>query len=233
MKPKIPPHPRPNNKIDPLTLLRHERTGKYVAQLKYNGTHLVCCFSTNEKYKINNLEFYDRRGKLLRSYSPSGETAKVLECLQLEKNANYMLNGELCHLKAKSKLTGMQALIHTIVLFDVLMLNNRYLSLIPFTERYDMLNKFCRSPKEVEPLGRGIVIRELGDYKLWLAPVFFDKFSERFEMYATKQNGEDVYPEIEGLVLKEKEGLLPSGDRLEDVDWIIRARKPKKNMYEF
>jgi hypothetical protein len=140
----------------------------------------------------------------------------------------------LIHGQAVSDITGTQALRHCIVLFDLLWLGKPLLT-EGFQERYNMLQSICGKPQTLEPKKRGLVIKEVGESKLWLAETFPDDFAYHFyEFYEFDEQGRDQFPEIEGLVCKKaKNSALRLGNVPYDVDWMMRVRKTKDKVYLF
>jgi len=145
-----------------------------------------------------------------------------------------VLDGELMHTKAKSKITNTQALDNTIVLYDLLYLGRSLLT-EGFEERYNLLSKICDNPKEMEPKKRGLVVQKVDESQLWLAETFHNDFLYRFyEMYEFDKYQRDKFPEIEGLVCKRaKQSRLRLGNFQYDVNWMMRVRKTKEKVYLF
>jgi hypothetical protein len=84
-------------------------------------------------------------------------------------------------------------------------------------ERLDMLQKICKSPKNLEP-NFGIALEVAPD--IWLA----ENWKEDFEKHFKEFNHLD---EIEGLVLRKKNSVIDNfGQREYTVKWIVRCRKP-------
>jgi hypothetical protein len=220
----FPPHPGPKNKIRYVDLPLYDKLNRFVAQRKYNGSHAVIHYPS--------MQIWDRRGKPLFSYKMSESMKECFHSLNLKKE--YVFDGEVLHTKAKSKITGKQSATNTIVLFDLLFAG-RYLSGVPFIDRMNLLDEVCKHPRQLEEKNRALLVDNAGVSNLWLAETFnsdfLNKFYEFFDYHA--KTGEDKFPEIEGLILKNKAGMLLSGGKLEDNDWIVRVRKEKPNMYSF
>jgi hypothetical protein len=153
--------------------------------------------------------------------------------LNRDYDTEYVLDGELLHTKAKYKATGKQAAQNVIVLFDILYAG-KYLTIPTNMERLAMLQEVA-PPVEMEPKKRALLVAKEGESQVWLAETFHDDFSYRYwEMYDFDQYGNDKYPEIEGLMLKQKDAKNTSiGTRPNDVSWMLRCRKTKEKMYQF
>jgi len=228
----FPPHPKSKNKMPREELPRYE-DGNFLAQLKFNGIHAVIYILYSDGR--SKIVIHDRRGVKLSTYQLTDSMFACLSSLNLKDLQDYVFVGELLHTKAKSKITDKQAQTNTIVLFDVLGAEGRYLADKDQVQRLKILSDLCNNPKKQEPKGRGLTISTSGESELWLAEVFEDDFlyhfDEFFDFHAkTKQ---DKYPEIEGLILRDKDGMLLAGDRLQDVDWMLKVRKQKQNLYPF
>ena len=120
----------------------------------------------------------------------------------------------------------------TIVLFDLLFAGV-YLASMSAEKRLEELAGCC-GPTQPEERGRALVVKQVGESNLWLAESFDDDFLFHFdEFWDDDEGGNDKWPEIEGLILRRRDGLLLSGDRLQDVEWMLRCRKPKPNVYNY
>lgn len=222
-----PPHPQTKLKIRPESLDRLEQEGGWIAQRKYNGSHCVV------HIKKGKVQIWNRIGEPFRTYQlmPS-----MIGCfLQgIDDSLELVLDGELLHTKAKSKITNKQAQTNTIVLYDILFCN-RILLQMPFEERYNLLSGICGKPKIYEPKKRGLAVSKVEESELWLAENFLEEFAYRFyEMYEFDREGNDKFPEIEGLVCKRGKGsFLNIGNTKYDVSWMMRVRKTKEKIYLF
>lgn len=222
--PFFPPHPK--IKTIPENLGKLESC--CVAQRKFNGTHLVI--------EINNsqIQIWNRHGEHLSFYQLTDSMKQCLLSLNLKKDKKYIFGGELLHNKAKSKITNIQAQSNTIVLFDVYCAGN-YLFGMKQIDRLLLLEEICHNAKKLEEKKRGILVKKVQESELWLAECFYDDFEYRFyEFYEFDKHGNDKFPEIEGLVLRMKESILPKlTNKMLDVNWMIRCRKKKENVYDF
>lgn len=230
----LPPHPKSSGLIQRQDLSFYEDLGVWIGQRKFNGIHVVIW--TNGK----NVEIWERTGKKLTFYkmSPSMEY-----CLSfLTKKEEIVVVGELLHCKAVNKTTKEQELKDTIVLFDILKFKTN-LSNVLQEERLNLLADVCGNPKFLESpkfpgaTQRALIVKNEKESNLWLAERFDKEFSYHFDECCLDQvdgNHHDLYPEIEGLVLRLKESKLQfKNDGIGDVDWIIKCRKKKSKMYQF
>lgn len=230
----LPPHPNSSMKIQRSDLSTYENMNLWTCQRKFNGTHVVIWIHNDQ------LEIWERRGKPLSTYKLTESMKQCLLSLNL-KNKETVLVGEVLHTKAVSKITDEQAATNTIVLFDVLF-HEKQLSELTQMERLTLLEEMCRKPTEKEipkfrgAVPRALIVKEEGISKLWLAEHWDDEFSYHFDECCDQmdKNGKDLYPEIEGLVLRLKTSRIQfRGNDVGDVNWIVRCRKLKLKMYTF
>lgn len=215
----FPPHPGPKAKLTRVAL-PSVNTCVWLAQLKYNGTHVVV-WTDGKKCEIR-----DRKNNFLTLYRLTQEMESMI--LSLYAGKELVLDGEVLHTKAKRN--GRQAVTNTIVLFDVL--HEGTVCQKTTEERLQDLNRICKFPKDNEPGGRGKLVASCGNSHLWMAETFTSDFQYQFDMFFDfDASGKDRFPEIEGLMLKMKSGTLGTGVREYDVDWIVRCRKAKPKMY--
>lgn len=211
--------PRPKGKINPLLdLPAFEKTGKYVAQRKYNGTRTLMYFDQN-----HHIELYDRYGQK-NPYQLSPPQEKLfLKSLNLEEGKTYWLDGELLHFKTKLTDPRPECRIKdTIVLYDILWKDKLLFGMNQMV-RLELLNNICNQPKKLEEYGRGLEICP----NFWLAEVFKDNFVALFQQAVDL--GENGW--CEGLVLREINSRLDIAcSKVNDeVTWQKRCRKPHKN----
>lgn len=228
MKKFLPPHPFSSLKIQRKDLNFYESQKIWIAQRKFNGTNIV--IHCNDKFEI-----WGRNGEKL-NYSLTSEMIDNLKTLKLQKET--VLNGELLHTKAVEKRTKEQAAKDTIVLFDILYYD-KFLTDITQIERLNLLREICNDPKKLEtPKFLGAIPRALViQNKLWLAEFWENEFCYHFDECCFDQNdknGNDLYPEIEGLILRLKGSKIKvkNGD-IGDVNWMIRCRKKKEKVYDY
>lgn len=204
--------PRPIGKIDPSQLPDYEKTGKWIAQRKFNGTrNVINVFN-------GNVEMFERTGKKHSQFVLTKEIKQEILSLKIDKNLDYRFDSEILNAK-----TSNAAYKQKIVLFDILTYESRYLFGAPkLLERYEILKKICGSPTQHEPNGIALRISE----HVWLAENFYDNFTQRYKEFILRE-------EIEGLVLKLKDSVIDNiGLKEYEIAWQIRCRKKSKN-YNF
>ncbi len=232
VKPKFmfPPHPGKNMKMMASDLDAYEKQGGWLAQRKFNGSHMVGHFHKGQ------LTIWNRQYQPFTYYKLTDEMVGCFLSLGINPDDEVIFDGEVLHTKAKYTHTQIQAVTDTIVVYDLLYFNEPLVH-DDFGTRYGKLADLCRNPTELEPKGRGLKVANVGKSTLWLAELFRDEFSFHFyEMYAftATEPKHDLYPEIEGLVLKrEKDSYIDHGARPYDVNWMMRCRKEKKKTYQF
>jgi len=202
--------PRPSGSISPKGL---NGFPGWWGQYKFNGTNTLVVVHPDGE-----IEFYTRHRELHKAYKLTDEMRKSVASLALPSGKFHLLNGELMHSKTR-------AIKDRLVLFDVLVYNGRYLTGTTYRDRYWLLHDLCRGPKNYETeTGRELALRV--HTNLWLVESFDADFPERF--------GENIdLDEIEGLVLKDPNGLLEFGTREDNNSrWLVRCRKPHEN-YQF
>lgn len=222
-------------RIERKSLDFYEGTRLYVAQRKFNGTHAVLAI------KGEDIAIWDRRGIALTLYQLTPAMRHCLLNLRRDPAKETILCGELLHTKAKSKITNQQEATDTIVLFDVLVYDDVYLTQINQMERLHLLAEICGRPQQLEgpkafgATSRALVVEDYQTAHLWLAQVFPDDFLYHFDEMCTGQkdrHGRDKYSEIEGLILRRRDSrLVFKKNGIGDVDWLIRVRKPKPKVY--
>lgn len=221
-----PPHPSDAARIPPSMLKLYDATGEYIAQRKYGGDAASICWCDGQVW------VYSRHGKPFANYSPPPALAACFATLAAP--GEWWFHGELMHSRSKSPITGQQRLRDTVVLYDVMMANGRYLLQPTQEERLGILADACGRPQAKEEGLRALVVAEQKGGSLWLAESFGDDFEYRFDEFFVFRDGLDVYPEVEGLVLRQKASRLTSlGNKEYDVPWIVRCRKPKPGKYDF
>lgn len=228
----LPPHPGQAQRIRREDLPIYENMNRFVAQRKFNGTHVVIWICQDQ------VVLWDRRGIPLTLYQLTPSQRINLLSLKRDKDKELVLAGECLHTKAKSKITGQQVATDTIVLFDILYYD-KHLTGHNQVERLDFLSSICGDPVEQEPgnfpgsTSRALVVKTTENAHLWLAEVFYEEFSYHFdECFDEDKEGRDKYPEIEGLMLRVRNSRLAAGTK-GDVEWLIRCRKAKDKTYMF
>ena len=230
----MPPHPTQHMKIRRQDLPTYEAMGKYVTQRKFNGTHSVIWIHAED------VVLWERRGRPMTLYHLTPGMKRCLLSLDRDLDKELIVVGELLHSKAVSKITNQQAAKDTIVLFDVIYYDN-HLTTLNQVDRLELLASLCGNPTKLEAgafpgaTKRAWVVRDDRDSHLWMAETFTKDFSYHFDECCFDQldkQGRDRYPEIEGLVLRQKDSKLTIGGS-GDVNWLVRCRKTKDNVYAF
>jgi hypothetical protein len=200
-----PPHPA--LKISADKLGRYEATGKWVAQRKFNGTHVLLYVSPERDVTI-----LTRHGSPPKLFSLTNQHKDQILSLNLEPGKDYWLDGELLDHKTKSKQYKGK-----IVLFDVLHAGRYLINQPDQIGRLKLLSEICRNPTELEP-NFGIALRVTED--VWMAETWTNDFERHFEEFLHLD-------EIEGLLLRRSKSFLDSfGQKEYDVSWMVRCRKP-------
>ena len=84
MKILYPPHPK--GKIGRKRLPRYERTGNYLAQLKFNGTHVVICVTADGDVYV-----LTRHGEPSKRFQLTEKHIKEFLSLDLEKGQGILV----------------------------------------------------------------------------------------------------------------------------------------------
>lgn len=212
--PKLfPPHPLSRMPVHDLT--SYEASGKWIAQRKFNGTHILIHVSPRGDVGI-----LTRHGTPPKLFSLSKGHIKQILALNLERGKEYWFDGELLdHKTSDPRYKG------KIVLFDVLQAGRYFIGSPNQAERLRILSAICGNPTSLEP-NRGIALEISKD--LWLAQNWTAGFHDRFADFLDMD-------EIEGLILRKASSVLENfGQKKYDVHWIIRCRKPDRGgSYKF
>lgn len=208
-----PPHPK--LKIPPLSLNSYESSGGWIAQRKFNGTNVVINISPCRKVTILN-----RHGENPKLFRLSEKDIEQILSLNLEKNKEYWLNGELLDHKTSSK-----EYKRKIVLFDVLQAGEYFIRSPNQTRRLQILSEICNNPSVLEP-NKGIALKVSDN--IWMAETWSHGFLDRFKEFLDLD-------EIEGLILRKYDSVLGNfGQKKHDVYWMVKCRKPHKGgTYDF
>lgn len=200
----FPPHP--DTKIPPARLADYEKTGKWVAQRKYNGTHVLVYVSPQREVRI-----LTRHGWPPKLFTLTKDHVRDICSLNLEEGKEYWLNGELLdHKTTTPKYKG------KIVFFDILAAGKYLFNGPNQLARLELLAKVCRNPTQLEPY-KGIALQVTD--RIWMAETWQDNFVARYKDLIT-------LPEIEGLILRQKTSVLDNfGQKEYQVPWILRVRK--------
>lgn len=207
--------PRPKNCTSREALLFFEKTKKWVAQFKKNGSCGIIHVSPDHE-----ITYYNRHGEK-STYSPSAEFREFVS-LHLSNGWNVFV-GEIM------RSTG------EVYLHDILVLDGNYLLDVEYEKRYDILwgmtgledSERGHCPNCTKPLADCECKMPPTHYtildKVWLAINHTVNFEKLFEMI---QN-----PAIdEGLVLKDpKAKLKPCNKKTDNNAWCVKCRKSTKN----
>ena len=137
------------------------------------------------------------------TYVPNKDIMDALSIFKSKLTGYCIFDGELRHNKTK----GVQ---HKMILWDIFMWNGRLLVDMFREERREMLKSLLKV--EGEPIG--------------MTEQYPGNFKELFEEF-TKD------PEIEGLVMKKRKGMLNLGRKAgQKSRWMYKVRRPTKN-YRF
>jgi hypothetical protein len=205
--------PRPKGKLLPGRLAEYEKTGKWVAQRKFNGTRTLIYVSENKEVSV----LTRHGGGHSKFATTEGFISQVLS-LDLEAGKSYWFDGELMHSRTKDVNYK-----NKVVLFDILQAGHYLFNSPDQMKRLEMLAAICRHPVEYEPAHQ-LALKVTDD--IWLAEVFENRFVERFQ---------EAMPieEIEGLVLRKRDSVIDHLGGVEyEVTWQQRVRKPGKS-YDF
>lgn len=204
--------PRPRSEINPSRLPEFDN-GTWWAQFKYNGTRTQI-----HVHADGTVRDFERHGKPHRQYVMSDAMKRALLALDLGEGLNgggVAFDGEVMHSKTKD-LKG------TIVLYDILWWQGKYLFGSQVDYRYNLLTKVCRNPSLMDPKGRALLVTPT----LWLAPTFTTDFVRLWR----QAEPDDAR---EGLVLKRPSGLLTNlgggSPAANEVTWQVKCRKSHKN----
>lgn len=201
----FPPHPE--SKISDNKLDSYEKSGNWLAQRKFNGTHVVVYIS-----KDRNVSILTRHGTPPKLFSLKKSHVDQILSLDLEDGKDYWLDGELLDHKTKNK-----EYKNKIVFFDVLHAGRYLIKNHTQSERIGILKKICRNPVLLEP-NKGIALKVTED--IWMAETWDRDFRTHYEEFLDLD-------EIEGLILRKSDSVINNfGQKKYDVSWIVRCRKP-------
>ncbi|OFZ17963.1 MAG: hypothetical protein A2X94_08710 [Bdellovibrionales bacterium GWB1_55_8] len=213
-----PPHPAITWRPERLDELKG-----YVAQYKYDDWRILVYFVPGA-----GVQLFGRRKAPLPRYRPPEQMLRELNALPVTRDKLQVLDGGLLHYKTSR-------IKDTLVFWDILIHDGRYLLGTTYRERYDLLTRILGTPVEPVSLSyadeasgvrKDIVIATRASRHIWLAHLLQGDFQRHFREAAP-------LPEIEGLVLKDPNARLTRAHRAEsNASWQIRARKPGEN-YEY
>lgn len=209
--------PRPEGSADPETL---DKYPGWWAQRKFNGTRTLVFIDPKGKVHLRTRQREEHKAYQL-TYEMENSIMSLLDMHddpnspRFEAGKWQVFDGELMH----SKTSGVK---DRIVLFDILVHNGSYLTGTTVRERYEILTYGLGTPDTTETeTGRGIALQV--NENIWLAEVFEETFAEFFSELTDMD-------EIEGLVLKDPDGILKPGvSEKNNSEWLVRVRKPHKN----
>jgi len=207
--------PRPEGSADPKTL---DKYPGWWAQRKFNGTRSLVFLDPD-----GNVHLRTRHREEHRAYQLTNAMEAAIKSLldrgdgifMFEPGKWQVFDAELMH----SKTSGVK---DRLVLFDILVHNGSYLTGTTCRARYEILCEGLGMPDTSETeTGRSIALKV--NENVWLAEVFEETFAD----YFTELTDMD---EIEGLVLKDPDGVLKPGvSEKNNSEWLVRVRKPHKN----
>jgi len=196
--------PRPEGKMFYKDLPRYEKSGKWLAQRKYNGIRNVI------HLKDGKVNFYTRdcEQHSPKNFLPKKQYIDEVLGLNLDHKKEFLFDSELMTKQIGSK--------KEIILFDILMYEGIYLFGKPnLEERYKILKNICCNIQNIEGIPYSAI-----DKKLYLIDNFYINFLDRFNESLND-------PRIEGLVIKKKDSFIDSfGKKYNESKWLIRCRKP-------
>lgn len=200
--------PRPRTAV-PFDYIVRYRDGRWLAQLKLNGTRSLVAVSPE-----GDAEFWNRHKERHRAWTPP---KWIIDAVRERFTCGkwVVLDAELLHSKHAS-------VKDTLYLFGALVLDGQYLVGESYETCYDGLVEACGRPTADVP-GYGGFVAEVGR-GLWMARMIpQDRWGEA---WAVAQEN----PIIEGLVLKRHKARLEFGrSENNNGSWMIRCRKATKN----
>jgi len=202
--------PRPKGKMNPKAeLVSAERTGRFVAQRKFNGTRTLMYVDSE-----GGITLFDRYGRENKYQFSHEQKAEAREALILQAGWEYWLDGELMHFKTKG-------IKNTLVFYDLLW-EKEFLFGCNQIERLQRLAAICNHPISLDTDEKALYVSQ----SLRLAEVFDNDFMALFE-----QSFNPTWDWCEGLVLRDRNSVLdtPCYKVNEEVRWQKRCRKPNKN----
>jgi len=207
--------PYPDCKITKGQLEKYEKTGNWMAQRKFNGTHVLIRISKEKKVSM-----LTRHGTAPKIFKLKKTHVDQILSLNLKENKEYWLNGELLDHKTKNKKYKGK-----IVFFDILQEGQYLIKKLNQTERVKLLSEICHNSVIKEP-NEGIAIAVTED--VWMAESWENDFRKHYEEYLHLD-------EVEGLILRKKNSFIDNfGQKKHKVSWMIKVRKPHSGgLYAF
>lgn len=195
--------PRPKGKMLYTDLPYYESTGKWIAQRKFRGSRAVIFISPEREITLGS-----RHGRSFAKFSLNkAYKQEILSGLNLKDGASYWLDAELMNKDENAT--------NELILFDVLQEGHYFFSGPNQTERLQILNRICNSPKEYCANNIALKVTD----RVWMAETFDSNFMDRYkEALPIKQ--------LEGLVLRKKNSTLDNFGYAEyETTNLIRCRK--------
>lgn len=211
--------PRPKDTIPPSALALQEERGCWFWQPKYDGDRSITAIEGK------NIVFGNRHHKWY-PHQKLRHLVPEVRALDLPSGATY-LDGELLTLPGKAPCGSPY---HTIVFYDVLQYDGKYLFGCPQLERLELLRKICRNPQKLcaQKVAWEIGVDRPVDFTphLWMSLSGENDFLGNFQTFSQSSL-------VEGLLLRRKDSTLDGWGGTEyDVTWQLRCRKNTKN-YRF
>lgn len=205
----------------------------WVAQLKYNDSHALIKYCQNGA-----IELWNRHAERFRTYHAPSELIEQLDelgaTLGIKPGTVTILDGGLLDQKHV-------AIKDTIVIWDILVFNNKHLIGTTYNERYQQVldissletpERYLYENKSHEPIPLGykftpdILIPQCWEPCDW--DNCWDLIATVNAPYTTGTPGSPNYdckPVIEGLVFKDPNGVLELGFKESNNDsWMMRSR---------
>lgn len=205
--------PRPKGKMLPTDLPDYEKSGKWLAQRKFNGSRCLVHISQDRYVMIAN-----RHGSEFAKFSFTKDMVdELLSCLNIEEGKSYWLDGELMNKQKESN--------NEIIFYDILQAGRYMFGNPSQIDRLEILNEICKNPTVKSDSNMGYKISK----RFTLAEVFNHSFESRFKESLLDNR-------LEGLVLRKKNSTLDDfGSKEYETSNLIRCRKPFGNgkSYEY
>lgn len=197
----------------------------WIPQFKYNDTR--CLIKILPGY---NIELWNRHGERIKNYTcPEWileQIKNLAETLQLSPHEWHLLDGGLLDQKHR-------AIKDTIVIWDILVENSEHLLGTTYAHRYagvrtriSSLETYWYTNPHHDPIDFGIKISE----NLLLARNYSkEDYDAMWRTVETANapytvNG-DIKPVLEGVVIKDPEGILGMGYKVKNnTDWMAKSR---------
>lgn len=199
--------PRPRITLPPGELDEYERSGRWVADPKFEGARNLV------KIKDGEVELFGRHGGRHLSFDLSVTLKnEILNLPGLVKGVEYWLDSELM-IKTKAADTKGK-----IIFYDVLFMD-KYLFMKPDQMgRKKLLDEICGNPVQLDVYrGMAYQISE----NLLMSPTYEFGFSDLFKSFD--------YDEVEGLVLRRRNSTIDNfGQKPYEAYWLARCRRRNK-----